>query len=110
MVTKKNKKGEIVSAIVLALVIVSAAVVLFVVREKITGFAVYSGKDACGSVVTEDSTLSGDVGPCNELAPSYDGLIINTSSVTLDCLGNAIIGSDIRGTGVNVSASDVVVN
>jgi len=110
MVTKRNKKGEIISIIALAVILVSAAVVLFVVKEKITGFAVYSGQDACGSVVTEDSTLSGDVGPCDDaIGQGYDGLIVNTSSVTLDCLGHAIIGEGGEGIGINVSASDVAV-
>jgi parallel beta-helix repeat protein len=41
----------------------------------------------CGQVITEDTTLRGDLGPC-----PGDGLVIGAANVTLDLNGHAIVG------------------
>jgi len=59
----------------------------------------------CGSTITTNTTLNSDIGPC-----SGDGLIINTSSVTLDCAGHQIIGQLGFQTGIKLqSVSGVTV-
>lgn len=42
----------------------------------------------CGDEITEDTTLSGDVGPCGD----EHGLIVTADDVTLDLGGNSVIG------------------
>jgi parallel beta-helix repeat protein len=42
----------------------------------------------CGSVITTNTTLHADVGPC-----LTDGLIINASNITLDLGGHSVIGT-----------------
>jgi large repetitive protein len=43
----------------------------------------------CGQVITEDTTLRSDLGPC-----PGDGLVIGARKVTLDLNGHAIVGDD----------------
>jgi parallel beta-helix repeat protein len=43
----------------------------------------------CGSVITENTTLDGDVGPCNE----GDGLVVAASNITLDLAGHRVFSS-----------------
>lgn len=52
---------------------------------------------ACGTTITEDTTLDADVGPC-----AGDGVIIATEGVTLDLGGHTIFGSAEVGDGAGV--------
>ncbi|MBA3956730.1 MAG: right-handed parallel beta-helix repeat-containing protein, partial [Acidimicrobiia bacterium] len=42
----------------------------------------------CGTVLTEDTTLDGDVGPC-----SGGGIVIETDGITLDLNGHSVLGT-----------------
>ncbi len=44
---------------------------------------------ACGSVITEDTTLESDVGPCE----NSDGLIVKGSNITLNLNGHSVVGA-----------------
>ena len=44
---------------------------------------------ACGSDITSDTTLSGDVGSCSDI-----GLRISNNNITLDCAGHTISGNN----------------
>lgn len=50
----------------------------------------------CGSTITTNTTLTGDIGPCQG-----DGLIIGRSGITLDLNGYHVEGSG-DGTGINI--------
>lgn len=53
---------------------------------------------SCGDVITTDTTLDSDVGPCTS-----DGLIIEADGITLDLNGHRIFGlEDLPGEGVGV--------
>jgi parallel beta-helix repeat protein len=52
---------------------------------------------ACGTVITQNTTLDSDIGPC-----AGDGLIIGASNVTLNLAGHTIQGTDI-GAGIRVA-------
>ncbi len=56
--------------------------------EEIDVHATYGGSGSCGSTVTEDSTLTSDVGPC-----TVGGLIIGANEISLDCQGYSIYGT-----------------
>ncbi|MFH1631242.1 MAG: right-handed parallel beta-helix repeat-containing protein, partial [Candidatus Aenigmatarchaeota archaeon] len=60
----------------------------------------------CGSTITVDTTLTGDIKIC-----SGHGLIIGGDDVTLDCNGHSIIGNNVIGThGIHISSrSNVLV-
>jgi large repetitive protein len=51
----------------------------------------------CGQVITKDTTLHADLGPC-----PGDGLVIGANKVTLDLNGHAIVGDDTDSTGDDV--------
>ncbi len=44
---------------------------------------------SCGSVITEDTTLHSDVGPCE----NSDGLIVKGSNITLNLNGHSVVGA-----------------
>ena len=44
---------------------------------------------ACGSDITSDTTLSGDIGSCSDI-----GLRISNNNITLDCAGHTISGNN----------------
>jgi len=54
---------------------------------------------SCGSAITTDAILGGNLGPC-----SSNGLVIGASGITLNCAGNTITGS---GVGIGVNLTDV---
>ena len=52
----------------------------------------------CGSVITQSTTLTRDIGPCNQ-----GGLVIGADNVTLDLGGHTVMGKARSGDGVGVS-------
>lgn len=46
---------------------------------------------ACGSDITSDTTLSGDIGPCSTPV----GLRISNNNITLDCAGHTVSGTSV---------------
>lgn len=51
----------------------------------------------CGSVITESTTLDGDVGPCTN-----SGIIIEGDGITLDLNGHRVFGTQNSGDGAGV--------
>lgn len=51
----------------------------------------------CGMVITQDTTLDSDVGPC-----SGPGIIIETDGITLDLNGHAVFGTTEPGEGAGI--------
>ncbi|CAN5871304.1 hypothetical protein BH23ACT1_BH23ACT1_08070 [soil metagenome] len=51
----------------------------------------------CGTVLTEDTTLDGDVGPC-----SGGGIVIETDGITLDLNGHSVLGTPQPGEGAGI--------
>jgi len=51
----------------------------------------------CGSVITTDTTLSKNIGPC-----SGNGLVIGHNDITLNCAGGTISGTRTNDTGVGI--------
>lgn len=51
----------------------------------------------CGQVITADTTLDGDIGPCTD-----NGIVIGADGVTLDLNGHTISGTDQPGDGAGV--------
>ncbi|HVL98011.1 MAG TPA: carboxypeptidase regulatory-like domain-containing protein, partial [Egibacteraceae bacterium] len=62
-------------------------------------FVLQAGQDPlrCGDVITEDTTLEADLGPCPD-----NGLIVGADNVTLDLGGHTIFGTDAVGDGAGV--------
>ena len=62
-------------------------------------FALTAGEDplACGDVITEDTVLESDLGPCTD-----DGLVVGADDITLDLGGHRIFGTDEVGDGAGV--------
>lgn len=54
----------------------------------------------CGSDITSDTTLSGDIGPCSTPV----GLRISNNNITLDCAGHTISGTNVPFSAGIVSA------
>jgi large repetitive protein len=52
----------------------------------------------CGSVITQSTTLTTDIGPCNQ-----GGLVIGADNVTLDLGGHTVFGKPRPGDGVGIS-------
>lgn len=52
----------------------------------------------CGSVISQSTTLTSDVGPCNQ-----GGLVIGADNVTLDLAGHTVFGKPRAGDGVGIS-------
>ena len=59
----------------------------------VTGIAV-----SCGSVITANTTLSADIGPC-----SGNGLIIGANNIVLNCAGYSISGTGTNTTSTGIS-------
>ena len=59
-----------------------------------TAAPAYASHVGCGSLITTDTTLDSDVGPC-----AGDGLIVAADDVTLDLGGHTVSGA---GTGPSV--------
>ena len=55
---------------------------------------------ACGSDITSDTTLSGDIGPCSTPV----GLRISNNNITLDCAGHTVSGTSVPFSAGIVSA------
>lgn len=51
-----------------------------------------AGHVECGQVITSDTTLDSDVGPC-----ATDGIVIGADSITLDLNGHELFGTPIDG-------------
>jgi parallel beta-helix repeat protein len=78
----------------------SAAIALAVAVSGIlaaTAAPVSAAHVTCGSVITTDTTLDGDIGPC-----PGDALIIGADNVTLDLGGYAVAGAG-SGAGVRIA-------
>lgn len=52
---------------------------------------------ACGETITVDTTLDGDIGPCDD-----NGIIIGADGVTINLNGHRIFGTDQPGDGAGV--------
>lgn len=61
--------------------------------------AAYAAHVACGQVITTNTTLDADVGPC-----PGDGIIIGADNVTLDLNGHTVLGAPPEGTPVGSTA------
>lgn len=59
-----------------------------------------SADPSCGSDITSDTTLSGDIGPCSTPV----GLRISNNNITLDCAGHTISGTNVPFSAGIVSA------
>ncbi len=57
---------------------------------------------ACGSVITADTALDGDIGPC-----PGDGLTITASNITLDLKGFRIFGANGPGDNAGIRLTNV---
>lgn len=57
---------------------------------------------SCGMVITQDTTLDGDVGPC-----TGGGIIIETDGITLNLNGHAVFGTPEPGEGAGILLRDV---
>lgn len=93
----RSKKSEFVriaslTALVFGMVTLSAVVTV----EPATADHV-----GCGSVVTENTTLHADVGPCPD-----NGLIVEAGDVKLDLSGHTIFGTGNVGDGAGVLVRD----
>ena len=56
----------------------------------------------CGTVITQDTTLHGNVGPC-----TGGGIIIETDGITLNLNGHAVFGTTEPGEGAGILLRDV---
>jgi parallel beta-helix repeat protein len=63
----------------------------------VTAAPAYASHVGCGSLITTDTTLDGDVGPC-----VGDGLVVAADGVTLDLGGHTVSGAG-TGAGVRVA-------
>lgn len=54
----------------------------------------------CGTVITQDTVLQGDVGPCRN-----NGIIVGADNITLDLNGHRLFGTDRAGDGAGVLVS-----
>ncbi len=57
---------------------------------------------ACGSVITEDTALDSDIGPC-----PGDGLIVSASDITLDLKGFRVFGANGPGDNAGIRLTNV---
>lgn len=80
------RRGSIGAAIVLVLLVGFGAT-----RE------VHAAPLGCGAVITANTTLTSDVGPCNQ-----GGLVVRGDGVTLDLGGHTVFGKPRIGDGVGV--------
>lgn len=71
------------SVVALAVAIVMAASVFLA-----TPGTADAGHVTCGQVITTDTTLDSDVGPCN----GTDGIVVGANGITLDLNGHSVIG------------------
>src|SRR5438094_8446204 len=76
-----------------------AAIVAWVLATG-TGFAgvAGAGEVRCGDVITVDTRLHGDVGPC-----SNGGLVVGGDGIRLDLNGHSVFGMADMGDGVGIS-------
>ncbi|TMK86270.1 MAG: right-handed parallel beta-helix repeat-containing protein [Actinobacteria bacterium] len=76
-----------------------AAIVAWVLATG-TGFAgvAGAGEVRCGDVITVDTRLHGDVGPC-----SSGGLVVGGDGIRLDLNGHSVFGMADMGDGVGIS-------
>ncbi|CAN5192883.1 hypothetical protein BH18ACT4_BH18ACT4_05060 [soil metagenome] len=56
----------------------------------------------CGSIITQDTVLTEDVGPC-----AGDGLVIVANNVTLDLAGYQVFGTDDQGNSAGILLQNV---
>jgi parallel beta-helix repeat protein len=62
--------------------------VLVMAMYLVSAGSANAGHVTCGQVITTDTTLDGDVGPCN----GTDGIVIGADAITLDLNGHSVIG------------------
>ena len=60
-----------------------------------------AGHVACGSVITEDTALDSDVGPCTS------GIVIRGNNVDFDLAGHRVFGTAARGEGPGITFDNV---
>ena len=85
---------------------VCAAVTIGALSTALVGTAAATHVD-CGDVITQDTTLDSNVGPCKS-----DGLVIAASGVTLDLNGYSVLGNKKNAEQVGIhlqNVSDVTV-
>jgi parallel beta-helix repeat protein len=83
-----RRRGNAHVAAVLVLLAAVAAVIVPGARAAIV---------ACGTTITSDTKLSGDVGPC-----SSGGLIVRGDGIKLDLNGHRVFGADEAGDGIGI--------
>lgn len=71
--------------------------VMVIALFAVTAAPAYASHVGCGSVITTDTTLDSDVGPC-----VGDGLVVAADGVTLDLGGHTVSGAG-TGAGVRVA-------
>lgn len=54
----------------------------------------------CGSMITQNTTLASDVGPCNQ-----GGIVIGADNITLDLGGHSVLGKPRNGDGIGISTN-----
>jgi parallel beta-helix repeat protein len=74
--------------------LVTASVACFILGTTLVGTAA-GDTLACGSVITTDTTLSADIGPCDGI-----GLVVDADGITIDLGGHSVTGNAVaRSTG-----------
>jgi len=102
----KNKRGEAIALLVIVLIAAISAGFLIMHEGGITGFSVYSGDGACGSIVSSNSWLTGDVTGCTSEADWT--FKINLSSVHFDCRTYKIGGTMADGIRVDTNTEVMI--
>ena len=108
-----NKKGEIISAILLGVIIGVSIITVFVVRPRITGFDVYTA--GCGGSITTSGYWELDANvDCTSSGNGVNGaVIIDVPNVELDCKGFQIKDagsfSDFIGIRVNAIKNNIII-
>lgn len=76
------------------------AIALLMVATLLAGSAAAAHVD-CGDVITQDTTLDSDVGPC-----PGDGLIVTASDITLDLGGHTVFAANGEGDNSGIHLMD----
>jgi parallel beta-helix repeat protein len=64
----------------------------------VAGSAAHAAPLRCGSTITQSTTLTANIGPCNQ-----GGLVIGADNITLDLNGKTVTGKTRSGDGVGIS-------
>ena len=77
--------------------VISAAIVLVLSMGFAVTASAHTSSPGCGAVITVNTTLTADVGPCNQ-----GGLVVSGNGITLDLGGHTVFGKPRLGDGVGI--------